>query len=335
MKKLASIFLSLCLVSSFANSAFAWGPDGHKTVGNIASMRINSHTRNKIREILKPQETLGGIANWADSVKTRMGQHDSDTDTDAFLQDNHNNGNGNWHFDDLPLGCGSYDTCNGFTPDDDVVHLINACIRALQNNPDPDHPLSRRNALRMLVHLVGDLHQPLHVGSGYINENGPNNTIVIVRDPNSVSSSTPSDRGANALIIDGREKNLHSFWDGDLVHLLRSQKHQPNASALAQFLKNTVTPKPEWNALGPIETWASQWATDSLKVSVTETFATVRITRKRVVTATSHGQRITKTVYDIRRGNNYNNNNVPVVRNQLAKGGFRLAKLLDAIFANQ
>jgi len=235
----------------------------------------------------------------------------------------------------LPLGCGSYDTCNGFTPDDDVVHLINACIRALQNNPNPDHPLSRRNALRMLVHLVGDLHQPLHVGSGYINENGPNNTIVIVRDPNSVSSSTPSDRGANALIIDGREKNLHSFWDGDLVHLLMSQKHQPNASALAQFLRNTVTPQPEWNALGPIETWASQWATDSLKVSVTETFATVRITRKRVVTTTSHGQRITKTVYDIRRGNNYNNNNVPVVRNQLAKGGFRLAKLLDAIFANQ
>jgi hypothetical protein len=46
-------------------------------------------------------------------------------------------------------------------------------------------------------------------------------------------------------------------------------------------------------------------------------------------------QRVTKTVYDIRRGTNYNNNNVPVVRNQLAKGGFRLAKLLDAIFENQ
>src|SRR5262245_12227311 len=309
MRKLASSLLTLCLISSFVTSTFAWGPDGHSTVGIIASMRINSHTRTKIREILKSHETLGGIANWADSVKTRMGQHDSDSDTDAFLQDNHNNGNGNWHFDDLPLGCTSYDTCNGFTPDDDVVHLINACIRILQNNPDPNHPLSKRNALRMLVHLVGDLHQPLHVGSGYINENGPNNTIVIVRDPSLVSASTPSDRGANALIINGNDKNLHSFWDGDLVHLLMAQKNKPNASALAQFLRSTVTPLPEWSAQGPIETWASQWATDSLETSATQTFATVRIIRKRVVT--SHGQ--PKTVYDIRRGNNYNTNNVPVV----------------------
>ena len=331
MRKLASVLVSLCLLSSLVNSVFAWGPDGHTTVGNIASMRINSHTRQKIREILKPQETLGGIANWADSVKKRMGQHDPDADTDAFLQDDHNNGNGNWHFDDLPLGCTSYDTCTGFTPDDDIVHLINACVRALQNNPNPNQPLSRRNALRMLVHLVGDLHQPLHVGSGYINENGANNTIIIVRDPSLVSGTTPSDRGANALIINGRDKNLHSFWDGDLVHLLMSQKNQPNALALAQFLRNTVSPMPDWNAQGPVETWASQWATDSLKTSATQTFATVRIVRKRLVT--SHG--VTKTVYDIRRANNYNTNNIPVVRNQLAKGGFRLAKLLDAIFANQ
>ena len=335
MRKLASSLLTLSLISSFVTPTFAWGPDGHTTIGNIASLRINSHTRTKIREILKPQESLGGIANWADSVKTRMGQHDSDSDTDAFLQDNHNEGNGNWHFDDLALGCTSYDTCTGFTPDDDVVHLINACIRVLQNNPDPNHPMSQRNALRMLVHLVGDLHQPLHVGSGYINENGPHNTIIIVRDPSLVSASTPSDRGANALIIDGHNKNLHSFWDGDLVHLLMSQKHKTSASALAQFLRNTVTPQPEWSAQGSVETWASQWATDSLHTSADNAFATVRITGKRVVTTHSHGETVTKTVYDIRRGVNYNTNNVPVVRAQLAKGGFRLAKLLDAIFANQ
>jgi hypothetical protein len=187
----------------------------------------------------------------------------------------------------------------------------------------------------MLVHLVGDLHQPLHVGSGYIDENGPNNTIVIVRDPNLVSADTPSDRGANALIIDGRKKNLHSLWDGDLVHSLMAQKNKANAFALAQWLKSNVTPAANWNAQGPINTWASQWATDSLQTSGNHTFATVRITRKRIVTTTSHGQTITKTVYDIRRSNNYNNNNVPVVRDQLAKGGFRLAKLLDAIFADQ
>jgi len=49
----------------------------------------------------------------------------------------------------------------------------------------------------------------------------------------------------------------------------------------------------------------------------------------------SYAHWIREIVYDIRRGVNYNTNNVPIVRTQLAKGAFRLAKLLDAIFANQ
>ena len=328
MKKLTSIFVSLLISLSSLTPAFGWGPDGHKTVGQVASLRIKTHTKNRIAQILKPGETLSNIANWADTVKTRVGSHDPDSDTDAFLQDvAHNTGNGNWHFDDLPLGCNTYDTCTGFTPDDDVVHMINVCIRTLQGNPDPNHPLSKRNALRMLVHLVGDLHQPLHIGSGYINENGPNNTIVIVKDPAAVSANTPSDRGANALIIDTRTKNLHSFWDGDLVKQLMTKQNKTTTNALAQFLKTSVTPKPDWSATGSVDTWASQWATDSLHISANKAFNSVRIVGDR---RTVNG----KPAYNIRRAANYNSVNVPVVRDQLAKGGFRLAKLLDEIFAN-
>lgn len=335
MKNVTSLLISLFVVLYPLNPAFGWGPDGHKAVGQIASLRINTHTRQRIAQILKPGETLSGIANWADTVKTRMGQDDPDPDTNTFLHDmQHNEQNGDWHFDDLPLGCTSYDTCTGFTPDDDIVHIINACIRTLQGQPDPNHPLTRRNALRLLVHLVGDVHQPLHVGSGYINEDGPNHTIVIVRDPSAISASTPKDRGANLLIIDGHKKNLHSFWDGDLVHLLMTASHKQNANTLARLLKTSVAPKPEWDASGSIDTWAAQWATDALHVSGDHAYKSVRIVGKRAVTSTNHGVTTTKTVYDIRRASNYNTVNVPVVREQLAKGGFRLAKLLDAIFVN-
>ena len=335
MKKLAVLFVSLFIILSSLTPAFGWGPDGHSALGKIASLRINSHTRQRLAQILKPGETLAGIANWADIVKRRVGETDPDTDTNAFLQDvTHNAQNASWHYDDLPLGCSDYNTCTGFTPGDDVVHILNICIRTLQGNPDPNQPLTPRNALRLLVHLVGDLHQPLHVGSGYIDENGPNHTIVILRDPAAISASTPKDQGANLLIIDGHNKNLHSFWDGDLVHLLMTSSHKQTAAALGQFLKTSVAPQPVWNGQGPVDTWVAQWATDSLHVSGDHSYKSVKILRKRTVTTTHNGITQTKTVYDIKRAVNYNTVNKPVVRDQLAKGGFRLAKLLDAIFVN-
>lgn len=332
MRRLVSITGSVILILASVSPSLAWGPDGHETVGKIASLRINQHTQEKIAQILKSGETLANISNWADFVKNHIGEHNPDPDTDAFLQDvTHNKNNAAWHFDDLPLGCTSYDTCEGFTPDADIVHLINICIRTLQGQPDPNQPLSQRNAMRLLVHFLGDIHQPLHVGSGYINENGPHHTILIVRDPAAITQNQfPKDRGANLLIIDNQQKNLHSFWDGDLVHLLMTFTNQQTSDALGQFLKDTVTPQASWKAHGSIDTWAAQFATDSLNQSRNHAYRSVKIVGKRTVT--SHGQ--PETVYDITRASDYNTLNRTVVRTQLAKAGFRLAALLDQLFAN-
>jgi S1/P1 Nuclease len=332
MKKPASIVASIALALASVSPVLAWGPDGHETVGEIASLRIKQHTQDRIAQILKPGETVANVSNWADFVKDHVGEHDPDPDTDAFLQDvTHNKNTREWHFDDLPLGCTSYNTCNGFTPASDIVHLINICIRTLQGQPDPNQPLSKRNALRFLVHFLGDIHQPLHVGSGYVNENGPHHTIVIATDPAAITQNHfPNDRGANLLIIDGQQKNLHSFWDGDLVKALMTFTHQQNSDALGQFLKTTVTPQTSWNAEGAIDTWAAQFATDSLNQSRNHAYKSVKIVGKRTII--SHGQ--PQTVYDITRASNYNTLNRTVVKTQLAKAGFRLAALLDQIFAN-
>ncbi|HAF23988.1 MAG TPA: phospholipase, partial [Blastocatellia bacterium] len=156
MKRLVSILLTAFILIA-PSSAFAWGDDGHQTVGKIASLRIKPRTAQQISQILKPGETLANIATWADSVKERVGKTDPDPDTNSFLQDiAHNEKNREWHYDDLPLNCKNYQTCTGFTPDNDIVHMLNICIRTLQGYPDPDHPLSQRNALKLLVHFLGD-----------------------------------------------------------------------------------------------------------------------------------------------------------------------------------
>ena len=346
MKRAISVLLTGIILLGPAGSAFAWGEDGHQTVGKIASLRIKPLTAQKIARILKPGETLANIASWADSVKERMGKTDPDPDTNAFLQDlEHNEKNREWHYDDLPLNCKNYQTCTGFTPDNDIVHMLNVCIRTLQGHRDPNHPLSQRNALKLLVHFLGDIHQPLHVGCGFIDVNGPNGRIVIVRDPLVVKrKNLPSDKGANDLIINHDRKNLHSFWDFTLVTSLMNVIGKDTTSdTLGTFLEQTVRPKVSWNPRGPVNTWAAQWATDSLYLSRDHTYKSVRITGKRTIPVLSRddkpvlrdGQPVMQTVFDITRPSNYEALNRELVRQQLAKGGYRLAKLLDAIYSSK
>lgn len=341
MRKTTAVIASFLFMIASCSPALAWGDAGHQTVGRIASLRVKPQTANKINQILKQGETLASVSTWADSVKDRMGETDPDPDTNAFLQDMaHNERNREWHYDDLPLGCASYDTCTGFTPDNDVVHLINICIRTLQGYPDPNRPLSKRNALKLLVHFIGDMHQPLHIGCGFIDEAGPNGTILIARNPTVIRQrNLEHDRGGNQLVIDRQRKRLHSYWDFDLVRVLMTFTNRPNSDQLATFLKGSVTPSVNWNPRGPVNTWASQWATDSLNQSRNHTYRGVRILRKRTIPVLRNDEPVVRngepqmeTVYDISKPANYERLNREVVRQQLAKAGFRLAKLLDEIF---
>lgn len=342
MKKFTSIVVAATLFFAASTPAFSWGNDGHQTVGKIASLRIKPRTAQRIAQILRPGETLAGIATWADSVKDRMGKTDPDPDTNAFLQDiAHNENNREWHYDDLPLNCRSYQRCGDFTVENDVVNMMNVCIRTLQGHPDRRYPLSKRNALRLLVHFVGDIHQPLHVGAGFIDPNGPNGKPVIERNPRVIKrKGLAHDRGGNQLIINNDRRNLHGFWDFDLVASLMLATHKQTSDELGTFLEQTVHPQRQWNAGGPIRTWAAQWATDSLWQSANQTYRGVVITGQRTVQVMRDrqpvmrdGQPVTEVVYDITRPANYETLNREVVRQQLAKGGYRLAKLLDAIFA--
>jgi hypothetical protein len=106
--------------------------------------------------------------------------------------------------------------------------------------------------------------------------------------------------------------------------------NQPTGEALGQFLNAAETPEASWKGQGAIETWAAQFATDSLNQSRLHAYKSVEIVRKRIIT--SHGRPL--TVYDVTRASDYSTVNQEVVKMQLAKGGFRLAELLDQIFAN-
>ncbi len=330
MRRLAVNLIVFLIIFQLTTPVFGWGNTGHKTVGQIAQLRLaNTNTMTRINQILRQGETLSSIATWADKVKNEDDffpqATNPDSDTQHFYRQLVNKHNRNWHFVDLPLGCTSYmdQRCKKFTSKTDIVQLINICIRVLRGETlPPNMPRLRpRNALRMLVHLVGDLHQPLHVGVGFVNVDGPDDQIVFETDPVKIlNNDFPSDIGGNKLLITGEvSDNLHSFWDSDLVD---SAMGNQTILKFSQSLNTLATPA--WDPTGNPNTWAAQWARDTLRVSEQNAYDTIKIKREVVIDD--------KTKYTVDKGANYNDQNTPIVKQQLAKGGYRLAKLLQAIF---
>jgi S1/P1 Nuclease len=331
VKRFLSILLLVHLFMP-THPASAWGDKGHRTVGRIAELFLQEWgaqtAQNRIGQILKSGETLSSVATWADTVK--RGQFgptatNPDSDTQAFRRDTRNQNNRYWHFVDLPLDCTSYQACDAaptkFTTSDDIVHMIKASIRVLQPGGPTPPRFSKRNALRLLVHLVGDLQQPLHVGSGYINPDGPGDSILIVRAPLSIKQNGfDSDHGANHLLLGGNaESNLHSHWDGDLVDQAAGSMTVPDFAAA---LKMGIAVQPSWDG----------WAGPHVGTAVGKRFGpgvcrqaynSVMITNAVVIDDPESDQ----VRYAITMAANYDNTHTEVVKTQVVKSGYRLAKL--------
>jgi hypothetical protein len=174
MKSRLFVSAAAAAIALTPSPAFAWGKTGHRVVAKIADAQLSGLARAHIRELLGQAESLDEAANWPDEMKS----HPS-----TFWQKTASP----WH----------YVTLNGVLYDHapsegDALEALNRFSTMLR---DPNASLQDKQlALRFIVHLVGDLHQPLHVGKC-------------------------CDRGGNEVKVKwfGRDLNLHSVWDSALV----------------------------------------------------------------------------------------------------------------------
>jgi hypothetical protein len=228
-----------CLLDPTAASA--WGYQGHKVVGSIADHLLNANAKQQVKHILGYD--LRTAAPWPDCVKSVV-RHDDGSfhyevdpnhlefevpcvpfnsveerarmmdyakrnwftcsyTPDGFERGCHNT----FHFEDIALQRDSFDRNLQGTNDHDLVAAIGAAIAVLSSKRAPScfSIKDKKEALFMLVHFVGDLHQPLHVGSVYLDADGK------LADPDTAHKADPATEtiGGNALddqnIIDGRE----------------------------------------------------------------------------------------------------------------------------------
>lgn len=325
--------LSFIVLLAAAGPAAAWGIEGHVAIGDVARTLLTPKARAAVTAILGTDD-LGSLANWADDVRSAaFGRGPLAGDAEAARLNREFPDNGSWHFVDLPLGSNGYPRgASPFTSNHDVVHVIDRCIQIL-THPKPiarvnaassvsqAPELTRAEALKYLIHLVGDVHQPLHVGCGYYRM-GATGTAVLVTDPHA-AVGLPGDRGGNALFYgNDHGEELHAFWDVNLPALVAGS---PDGHALARTLAPLLRPA-GWRDHGNDQTWASRWAGESL-IAARKAYAGVAFGHATLAPDGSV-KRIDVTVDMVAYGKAQKN----LAALQLAKAGYHLAEMLNAIF---
>lgn len=280
----ASLLLLAALV--FSPALRAYGYQGHQLIGAIADQQLQPAARQQVQKLLGFELRVAGP--WADCVRgvkadgyggyvyRQDPQHpeyqipcaafDTPQERERMQDYARRNWSGcsdapasgchaTYHYTNIAYQHRRYDRAYIGTRPDDIVGAINAAIAVLQNRaaPPPFDIRDKKEALLLLAHFVGDLHQPLHVGSAYIGRGArpfdPDRSGIAV-DPQANS------RGGNLIRDVQADANLHTDWDR-IDGVLASASPR-------ELLKSRKPPAP---TPGPIGQWAEKWAGESLRHS--------------------------------------------------------------------
>jgi hypothetical protein len=311
-------FYSLFFLLAVATPLHAWGPLGHSAIAAVAEKHLSSTAQSHIAVLLAQghDTDLPSIANWADEVRaaaSSRGPLSDDPEVRAFNAKFPTNAL--WHFVDLPLGAEDYRQVVAFTSVNDVVHAIKRCVTVLERAQTGPEDFTKPQALRLLVHFVGDIHQPLHCGTGFYDLSNLRHPVLIT-DPR-LCSGKPNDRGGNDLFF-GSDPNqeLHALWDESLVFAIRNTA---DYHSLADGLDSTQSVN---STTGDYHNWPEQWAIDSVQ-QARKAYHSLQFG---AATIDGHRLRIT-----IQLPTGYIETNRAIASEQLLRAGLHLAMLLNAI----
>lgn len=289
----AAVLLAVGVWVLAPRPASGWGQTGHRVVGELAERHLSPPARRAVRELLDGH-SLARASTWPDEIR-------------AFPRWSCTSP---YHYVTIPPG-ESYPGQG--LPEGDAIDALTFFVDLLREPATPRE--QRQTALRFVVHLLGDLHQPLHTGLG-------------------------CDRGGNDISADyfGETRKLHSVWDSGMV-----DSEKLSFTEFVEFL-DLASPQRirELQASSPLD-WAEE--AQALLPQV----YTCYVKGDRCPCFCGDGCRDGTSVFGGCRaaecewiaagpvvlGYQYQAHNLPVVHDQLLKGGIRLAGLLEWVFTNR
>lgn len=232
MNRLAALLAVLVLLAVSA-PALAWSALGHRLTGELAERRLTPEAKAEVARLLagEPDPTLAGVSTWADELRS--------SSPEAFRR------TAPWHYVKLAPGTCALERARDCKDGDCVVGAIEAQRRILADRTQP--LAARRDALKFIVHFVGDVHQPLH--ANHHDDKGGNEYQISLR-----TSLEPEAYARKHYANGVMGTNLHAVWD---YYLLASRGLEFDA-----YADRLATPWP------PKKTPAATplaWATESCR----------------------------------------------------------------------
>ena len=308
-----TLAIAVATASALTISLDAFGGSGHRIVGTLAEMHLKgTRALKEVRKILRPNETLAEAAVWPDTIKDPL-YEDGDTPVFRLNHPAHDT----YHYANLPFQVEAYALSVPGARPTDAVQTASTAIDVLRTGKGIFTP---REALRILAHLAGDIHQPLHVGNAFVSASGPLE-FIIPQGPTGWRTTL----GGNALVYGPERRfNLHSYWDSHAVNITMGKE---DVAAFSARLFTEMKPAPSWSNAGDAHTWPAQWAGEGLKHA-----KDVHKGLKLVSYLGPDEQKRTAHRWLIEQPSDYDNRARPIVRQQLAVAGYRLAQTLKAIW---
>ncbi|MDR9389742.1 MAG: S1/P1 nuclease [Wenzhouxiangella sp.] len=274
---LLSLALSVASWLTATDQAWGWSRYAHETTGHLAQLHLTPQARAGV-EALLGDESLGEVAAWADQVRGDR------RDTAPF------------HYVNGPR--------DQLRPDDDDLNLpqgtvYTAVLKYQQELRDERLPKAQRiEALKFLVHFVGDIHQPLHTGFG--DDRGGNDFEVVYRD---------------------EPYNLHRYWD---LNVIEPRLDRFSSSEYAEFLNTTYSEAEK--ALWITQTDPKPWVIEARRYI----FAGLYPVPRRYEYDSGRDRAAPIAVMD----DTYREVWMATAELQLARSGLRLAGILNGVFAD-
>ncbi len=217
--------LGLVVLTSLARPAYGWGDEGHEIIATIAWEYLTPEARATVEGLLKddPDKTLADASTWADRIRRKPGY--------------------GWvaplHYVNVADGAAAFDMKRDSPDGKCVVAAIDRFTLVLRDPKAP--PEKRREALKLVTHFVGDVHQPLHVSRAH-------------------------DKGGNDIKVEffGNRTNLHSVWDGQILRHAKKGVRE-----YADELRRSISDeqRKRWEA-----STAADWATESWKLALSNAY---------------------------------------------------------------
>jgi hypothetical protein len=350
--KIRDAVAALAMLVLSTGQSVSWDGNGHQVVGSIADQLLSPSAKTHVQNLLG--FTLRIAGPWADCVKSVKREADGkyryvrddqykewcepfeapmapqeQARMENFVERNwllckyqeyKSSCDNTYHFTDVPIQKTKYSRRYAGTNDHDIVQAINAAIAKLKDLP-LEAPISigdKREAIFLLAHWIGDLHQPLHVAAVYLDTQGN-----LIKPPD---GSTPKDvndtQGGNKLVDPNND--FYLGWDchpPDYFHNFHYEwdcipKERGDMTATAKKVPRTR---------GRLEEFAAKWASDTIRVARNKAFRGVSFE------PATRGQDGFDR-WDVNLPDDYWKLQDETKKAQLAKAGAHLAELFNSIW---